>query len=167
MDGLLSSELVFLIDGYNKYLFLSFFRRKKGRLESRHRKASLGVPRKVSQKTGINIKIVPDINGAYIAIPFDVEAEFGKDRVLVAAIIDGETPYINYYLCQYISVNCTTATNSRKGNTGQAVRLKNDEFSPKASLQKNGQKEASASFEDSGSGQPGAQQLHWYASALS
>ena len=35
---------------------------------------------------------VPDINGAYIEIPFDVKAEFGKGRVPVLATFDGE-PY--------------------------------------------------------------------------
>lgn len=35
---------------------------------------------------------VPDINGAYVEIPFDVKAEFGKGRVLVHATFDGE-PY--------------------------------------------------------------------------
>lgn len=38
------------------------------------------------------IKKVPDINGAYIEIPFDVKAEFGKGRVPVYATFDGE-PY--------------------------------------------------------------------------
>lgn len=35
------------------------------------------------------IKKVPDINGAYIEIPFDVKAEFGKGRVPVYATFDG------------------------------------------------------------------------------
>ena len=35
---------------------------------------------------------VPDIDGAYIEIPFDVKAEFGKGRVKVHATFDGE-PY--------------------------------------------------------------------------
>lgn len=38
------------------------------------------------------IKKVPDIDGAYIEIPFDVKAEFGKGRVPVYATFDGE-PY--------------------------------------------------------------------------
>lgn len=38
------------------------------------------------------IKKVPDIDGAYIEIPFDVKAEFGKGRVPVHATFDGE-PY--------------------------------------------------------------------------
>ena len=38
------------------------------------------------------IKKVPDIDGAYIDIPFDVRAEFGKGRVPVDATFDGE-PY--------------------------------------------------------------------------
>ena len=38
------------------------------------------------------IKKVPDIDGAYVEIPFDVKAEFGKGRVPVAATFDGE-PY--------------------------------------------------------------------------
>ncbi|MDV3429404.1 MAG: DUF1905 domain-containing protein [Bacillota bacterium] len=38
------------------------------------------------------IKKVPDIDGAYIEIPFDVKAEFGKGRVPVFATFDGE-PY--------------------------------------------------------------------------
>jgi len=38
------------------------------------------------------IKKVPDIDGAYIEIPFDVKAEFGKGRVPVKATFDGE-PY--------------------------------------------------------------------------
>ena len=36
---------------------------------------------------------VPDIDGAYIEIPFDVKAEFGKGRVPVSATFDGE-PYV-------------------------------------------------------------------------
>ncbi len=35
------------------------------------------------------IKKVPDIDGAYIDIPFDVKKEFGKERVLVHATFDG------------------------------------------------------------------------------
>jgi hypothetical protein len=38
------------------------------------------------------IKKVPDIDGAYIEIPFDVRAEFGKGRVKVLATFDNE-PY--------------------------------------------------------------------------
>ena len=38
------------------------------------------------------IKKVPDIDGAYVEIPFDVKAEFGKGRVPVAATFNGE-PY--------------------------------------------------------------------------
>lgn len=35
------------------------------------------------------IKKVPDIDGAYIEIPFDVKAAFGKGRVHVTATFDG------------------------------------------------------------------------------
>ena len=35
---------------------------------------------------------VPDIDGAYVEIPFDVESVFGKKRVPVAVTFDGE-PY--------------------------------------------------------------------------
>ncbi|MCJ7857028.1 DUF1905 domain-containing protein [Lachnospiraceae bacterium NSJ-143] len=35
------------------------------------------------------IKKVPDIDGAYIEIPFDVKSEFGKGRVKVSATFDG------------------------------------------------------------------------------
>lgn len=35
---------------------------------------------------------VPGIDGAYVEVPFDVRAEFGKGRVLVHATFDGE-PY--------------------------------------------------------------------------
>lgn len=38
------------------------------------------------------IQKVPDINGAYVEIPFDVKEEFGKGRVPVHATFDGE-PY--------------------------------------------------------------------------
>lgn len=38
------------------------------------------------------IKKVPDIDGAYVEIPFDVKAAFGKSRVPVHATFDGE-PY--------------------------------------------------------------------------
>ena len=38
------------------------------------------------------VKKVPDLDGAYIEIPFDVRAEFGKGRVPVNATFDGE-PY--------------------------------------------------------------------------
>ena len=35
------------------------------------------------------IKKVPDIDGAYVEIPFDVRAEFGRGRVPVHATFDG------------------------------------------------------------------------------
>ena len=38
------------------------------------------------------LKKVPDIDGAYIEIPFDVRKVFGKGRVAVHATFDGE-PY--------------------------------------------------------------------------
>lgn len=38
------------------------------------------------------IKKVPDIDGAYIEFPYDVPKEFGKGRVKVHAVFDGE-PY--------------------------------------------------------------------------
>jgi hypothetical protein len=38
------------------------------------------------------IKKVPEIDGTYVEIPFDVRAEFGKGRVPVHATFDGE-PY--------------------------------------------------------------------------
>lgn len=38
------------------------------------------------------IKKVPDINGAYVEIPFDVKQELGKGRVPVHVTFDGE-PY--------------------------------------------------------------------------
>ena len=34
------------------------------------------------------IKKVPDIDGAYIEIPFDVKSEFGKGRVKVHVLFD-------------------------------------------------------------------------------
>jgi hypothetical protein len=36
------------------------------------------------------IKKVPDIDGAYIEVPFDLKAEFGKGRMKVRATFDGE-----------------------------------------------------------------------------
>ena len=36
------------------------------------------------------IKKVPDIDGAYVEIPFDVRAVYGKGRVRVRAAFDGE-----------------------------------------------------------------------------
>jgi len=38
------------------------------------------------------IQKVPDMDGAYVEVPFDVKAEFGKGRVLVHATFDGQ-PY--------------------------------------------------------------------------
>jgi hypothetical protein len=38
------------------------------------------------------IKRVPDVDGAYVEIPFDVKVIFGKGRVKVHATFDGE-PY--------------------------------------------------------------------------
>lgn len=38
------------------------------------------------------IKKVPDVDGAYVEIPFDVKAVYGKGRVKVHATFDGE-PY--------------------------------------------------------------------------
>lgn len=35
------------------------------------------------------IKKVPEIDGAYVEIPFDVESEFGRGRVPVVATFDG------------------------------------------------------------------------------
>lgn len=35
---------------------------------------------------------VPDLDGAFIAFPYDIKAEFGKGRVKVHATFDGE-PY--------------------------------------------------------------------------
>lgn len=49
----------------------------------------------MNQKTyefNAKIKKVPDLDGAYVEIPFDVKQEFGKGRVLVHATFDGE-PY--------------------------------------------------------------------------
>lgn len=43
-------------------------------------------------KFDAEIKKVPDLNGAYIEIPFDVKQAFGKGRVPVHATFDGE-PY--------------------------------------------------------------------------
>lgn len=37
------------------------------------------------------IKKAPDINGAYIEIPFDVKETFGRGRVKVHATFDGQT----------------------------------------------------------------------------
>lgn len=41
---------------------------------------------------GAEIKKVPDIDGAYVEIPFDVKARFGIGRVPVNATFDG-VPY--------------------------------------------------------------------------
>ena len=38
------------------------------------------------------IQKVPDQDGAYIAVPFDIKTEFGKGRVKIHATFDGE-PY--------------------------------------------------------------------------
>jgi len=38
------------------------------------------------------IQKIPDQDGAYVAFPFDLKAEFGKGRVKVHATFDGE-PY--------------------------------------------------------------------------
>jgi len=38
------------------------------------------------------IKKVPDMDGAYVEVPFDIRAEFGKGRVKVNATFNGE-PY--------------------------------------------------------------------------
>lgn len=37
------------------------------------------------------IKKVPDINGAYIEVPFDIKTEFNRGRVKVHATFDGVT----------------------------------------------------------------------------
>ncbi|MDR2910472.1 MAG: DUF1905 domain-containing protein [Bacteroidales bacterium] len=37
------------------------------------------------------IRKVPDLDGAYVEIPFDVKAVFGKGRVKVCATFDGES----------------------------------------------------------------------------
>lgn len=54
-----------------------------------------GYPKSDESKTysfEAEIRKVPDIDGAYVEIPFDVKAEFGKGRVPVMATFDGE-PY--------------------------------------------------------------------------
>jgi len=38
------------------------------------------------------IEKVPDIDGAYVAVPYDIKAVFGKGRLPVYATFDGE-PY--------------------------------------------------------------------------
>ena len=38
------------------------------------------------------IQKVPDLDGAYVAVPFDIKAKFGKGRLPVHATFDGE-PY--------------------------------------------------------------------------
>ena len=47
---------------------------------------------KAKQTFTAEIKKVPDIDGAYVEIPFDVKAFYGKGRVKVRATFDGE-PY--------------------------------------------------------------------------
>jgi len=42
-------------------------------------------------KFDAEIKKVPDMDGAYVEIPIDVKAEFGKGRVKVHATFDGES----------------------------------------------------------------------------
>ncbi|MGE4277566.1 MAG: hypothetical protein AB7E30_10390 [Lawsonibacter sp.] len=44
-----------------------------------------------------------------------------------------------------VSVNCTTATNKRKGHHRPSRALKNDRFASEAYLLKDGEKEAAAS----------------------
>ena len=39
------------------------------------------------------IQKVPDIDGAYVAVPFDIRAEFGKGRVKVHATFDGDNMF--------------------------------------------------------------------------
>ena len=48
--------------------------------------------RTIKQEFTAVIKKVPDIDGAYVEIPFDVKSVFGKGRVKVHATFDGE-PY--------------------------------------------------------------------------
>jgi len=54
-------------------------------------KKQFGVGR-MKYEFAAEIKKVPDIDGAYVEIPFDVKAVFGKGRVKVHATFDGE-PY--------------------------------------------------------------------------
>jgi hypothetical protein len=55
------------------------------------------------------IQKVPDKDGAYIALPFDLKAEFGKGRVAVHATFDGE-PYdgsaVNMGVCKPDGSTC-------------------------------------------------------------
>ena len=37
------------------------------------------------------IKKVPDIDGAYVELPYDLKTEFGKGRIKVHATFDGES----------------------------------------------------------------------------
>ncbi|MEL7610308.1 MAG: DUF1905 domain-containing protein [Bacillota bacterium] len=52
------------------------------------------IPRAAGQTHAFEavIKKVPDLDGAYVEIPFDVQEAFGKSRVPVHATFDGE-PY--------------------------------------------------------------------------
>lgn len=47
---------------------------------------------KTSYAFEAEIKKVPDMDGAYVEIPFDIREAFGKGRVKVHATFDGE-PY--------------------------------------------------------------------------
>lgn len=47
---------------------------------------------KITYEFDAVIQKVPDIDGAYVEIPFDVKEAFGKGRVPVRATFDGE-PY--------------------------------------------------------------------------
>lgn len=47
---------------------------------------------KENREFDAEIKKVPDIDGAYVKIPFDIRKEFGKGRVKIHATFDGE-PY--------------------------------------------------------------------------
>lgn len=51
----------------------------------------MGMNEKVYEFDAV-IQKVPDIDGAYVEIPFDVKQEFGKGRVKVHAEFDG-VPY--------------------------------------------------------------------------
>jgi uncharacterized protein YdhG (YjbR/CyaY superfamily) len=69
----------------------AFLRDKNGIIQSNKPKKKGHDMNPQIYKFNAELKKVPDINGAYVEIPFDVKATFGKGRVPVLATFDGES----------------------------------------------------------------------------
>lgn len=91
VGGVLAEECAGILSSFFKKLRLQRKREKEKNADSGLSAAQGG--NRLNEKTyefDAVIQKVPDIDGAYVEIPFDVKEEFGKGRVPVIAYFDGE-----------------------------------------------------------------------------